>query len=277
MKKSFVIFSLSLAALAGAAQRYDSGISDLIRRERLSPQEAATVYAISRGLGIDTYQVLRERNVPLAHVWDLAPAFYISQKTRLSVREIWDLHRRGADWQDIESGRYDYRGRGRNDNGRGGYYDDGYDNGGYRQGDPVAPGRPDRQGDQGRRQGDQGYGRDNRQQGDLGDILRRRDDQYGRNGRYDRDDAYVERVWRQMLGRAFNSRAIGDWSWIRKGLYPNDLALAAHVSLITGADPDDVLYELSRTHNWEQVKRTFHVSNDWSRQDGRYRYDRRRG
>ena len=42
------------------------------------------------------------------------------------------------------------------------------------------------------------------------------------------------------------------------------------------ADPDDVLYELSRNHNWEQVKRTFHVSSDWSRQDGRYRYNRGR-
>jgi hypothetical protein len=260
-----------MGATAMLATGATAQMSELMRRQRLSETEAASAIAIARGLGLRLDYVARVGKDISAKIWELGPVFYISERNNLDPYRVWQEHRRGAGWMEIDRNRGSLLGRGRY--GSGGGYE--YGGGGYGYGS-----RGGYEYGGGRGQG--GYGDD--RYGDryddnyrtrrggladlIGDILGRRDDddyyrgnrdRYGRQG----DRAYEQRVWDQILQRAFNQNASRLWRYLDRGTHIGDLALASHVARIARTQPDRVMDELVRTKNWNRVRETFGISRDW--------------
>jgi hypothetical protein len=265
VKRTLLILGASAMLATGAFAQ----MNDLMRRERLSETEAASAIAISRGLGLRLDYVARVGKDISAKIWELGPVFYISERNNLDPYRVWQEHRRGTGWMEIDRNRGSLLGRG--GNGGGGY---GYGGGGY--GTPPR-GYDDNRGGFGDNRGPDRYGDRyddsyrNRRGGlaDLiGDILGRRDDddyyrgnrdRYGRNG----DRAYEQRVWDQIFQRAFSQNASRLWRYVDRGTHIGDLALAMHVSRVARTQPERVMDELVRTKNWNRVREHFGISRDW--------------
>ena len=123
MKRTLLTLSATAMLATGALAQID----DLIRRERMPETEAAAAVAISRGLGLRLDYVVRVKRELGQRVWDLGPVFYISERSNMDPRQIWNEHRRGASWMELD------RNRGYYGEGRGRYEDEyGYGSGGYR-------------------------------------------------------------------------------------------------------------------------------------------------
>lgn len=264
---------LTLGAAAMLATGAVAQMNDLMRRERLSETEAASAIAIARGLGLRLDYVARVGKDISAKMWELGPVFYISERNNLDPYQVWQEHRRGAGWMEIDRNRGSILGRGRNDYGYGTPPRRGYDDG--------RGGFADNHGDSRDRYGDN-RGRDrygeryddeyrNRRGGladVIGDILGRRDDDdyyRGNRGRYGRqgDRAYEQRVWDQIFQRAFNQNASRLWRYLDRGTHIGDLALAMHVARVARTQPERVMDELVRTRNWNRVREHFGISRDW--------------
>ncbi|MBA3727109.1 MAG: hypothetical protein H0W86_11865 [Armatimonadetes bacterium] len=270
MKRNSVLLATGLL-LCGASSAFSATIRDIIRQERLSPQEAAAVVAISKGVGVSTNEVLKARKDLREKAWDLAPAFFIAERTRQSPRTIWQEHERGASWQSLERDRNtDYGRRKKEKRDR---YDDGYR---YDDGDHRYDDDNDRYDDRNRGQG-------GGLEDVLGDVLGRRrndryDDQYDyRNDRNYADRDYERRVWDQILERAYKVDANRLWRWVEQGMNEGDLSLAAHVGKLARVDPNEVLYELERNRkSWNRVREIYGISSDWERRERRPRNNRDR-
>jgi hypothetical protein len=254
-------------------------MDDLMRRDRLSETEAASAIAIARGLGLRLDYVVRVKRDLSTQMWNLAPVFYISERGNMDPRQIWQMHRRGAGWMEIDSG------RGRNYGGRNEDY--GYQgrDRGNRNDDDYGYGRdPYGQDPSGRDPYDRDpYGRDrydnNGRRGGLADLVddilgRRDDDSFYRNNRdrYGRqsDKQYEQRVWDQILRRAYNQNTSRLWRYVDRGAHIGDIALAVHVARIARVQPERVMDELMRTHNWNRVRETFGIARDWESRDRNY-------
>lgn len=259
----------TLGATAVLANGAVAQIDDLMRRDRLSETEAASAVAIARGLGLRLDYVVRVKNDLRTQMWNLGPVFYISERTNQDPRQIWQEHRRGTGWMEIDRGRGsgNYRGRG--------------DEHGYQT--PPRRGRDD---DERYRQDPyerDPYSRDRYEDGyrnqrgglaDLvGDILGRRNDdddfysnnrdRYGRQG----DKSYERQVWDQIFRRAFNQSTSRLWRYVDRGAHIGDLALASHVARVARVEPERVMDELMRNRNWNRVREHFGISRDWESRD----------
>jgi hypothetical protein len=249
-------------------------INDLIRRERMPETEAAAAVAISRGLGLRLDYVVRVKRDLGPRVWDLGAVFYISERNNVDPRRVWEEHRRGASWLELDRDR---------DRGRGGYGSGGSGGYGGRGGygnEPRGRGNWDDDNDFYRNRYDDQY-RDRR--GGLADLLgdilgRRDDDNYYRDnrGRYGRnnDKQYEQQVWDQVLRRAFGHGVSRTWRYLDRGAHIGDLAMASHIARVGQTQPERVMDELMRTRNWNRVRERFNVGPDWESR-GRYRNDDR--
>jgi len=268
-------------------------MNDLMKRERLSETEAASAIAIARGLGLRLDYVARVGKDLNAKMWELGPVFYISERSNLDPYRVWQEHRRGTGWMEIDRNRDRDLGWGRNDPGYGtpprGGYDDrggfGDNRGGFADNhgdnrDRYRDRNDDNQDRYGDRYDDQYRNRRGGLADIIGDILGRRDDddfyrgnrdRYGRQG----DRAYEQRVWDQILQRAFNQNASRLWRYLDRGTHIGDIALASHVARVARTQPERVMDELLRTHNWNRVRETFGISRDWETRE-RNRNDRGR-
>jgi hypothetical protein len=262
--------SLFLLAAASLAMSKDMTVGMLIRHERLSPEDAASTYALSRALGVPQDFVLwakRELNKP---VWQLGPALNIAARQRTDPRYIWSLHQRGYSWVELERERIDdrygrreeYPGRGRD--GWNDYRDRIQGGGGIGDiageilGGDARSSRPDGRGYDGPyedRRGGYGGRAGNRPYGDARYL----------------DEQYETRFWTSALRRAFGidvSRVYRYGQSNRDG----DLAIAAHIAKLGRASIEDVLYEHSRFRNWNRTRAVFGITSDWDRFDTRQRY-----
>jgi hypothetical protein len=126
-KSTVLLLTTVFAALSAQAfgQRFDS-IRPIMEKERVSPQEAAAVLAISQGTGMSPGVVVRVKDKARAKLWDMGPAFYIGQITGSDPAYIWREHERGASWDQLEGygRRYDDNRRPKKPKNRGGLYDD---------------------------------------------------------------------------------------------------------------------------------------------------------
>jgi hypothetical protein len=253
-------------------------IDELIRRERMPETEAASAVAISRGLGLRLDYVVRVKRDLGPRAWDLGPVFFISERNNMDPRQVWNEHRRGTSWMEIDR----ERGRGYG-GGRGSNYGGGYGSG---YGEPTRGGGNWDNDDFYRNRYDDQYR--NRRGGlsDLiGDILGRRDDDnYYRDnrGRYGRDNdkQYTQRVWDQILQRAHGHGVSRTWRFLDRGAHIGDLAMASHIAQVARTQPERVMDELMRTRNWNRVRERFGIGPDWQsrgryRDDDRYRNDDR--
>jgi hypothetical protein len=272
---------LTLGASATLATGALAQIDELIRRERMPETEAAAAVAISRGLGLRLDYVVRVKRDLGPRVWDLGPVFYISERHNIDPRQVYNEHRRGASWMELDRGR-GYYGDGR---GRGRGYDDGYGYGsgsGYGSGyGNYEPNRGDNWDDDyyRNRYDDQYRGRRGGLSDLIGDILGRRDDDgYYRNnrGRYGRDNdkQYTQRVWDQILQRAYGHGVSRTWRFLDRGAHIGDLAMASHIARVARTQPERVMDELMRNRNWNRVRERFGIGRDWESR-GRYRDDDR--
>jgi hypothetical protein len=277
----------TLAATALLATGAMAQMNDLMRRDRLNETEAGSALAIARGLGLRLDYVVRTRRELGTQMWNLAPVFYISERSNMDPRRVWQERRRGASWMELDRNR-GYYGSGRHgdrddDFGDPREWDDRYRNDPYRGDDryrdPYGDDRyrndpyyNDRYDDQYR----------NRRGGlaDLvDDILGRRDndDYYSNNrNRYGRgsDRQYEQRVWDQILQRAYGHNTSRTWRFLDRGMHIGDIALASYVARVASVQPERVLDELARTKNWSRVRERFGIGSDWESR-GRYRGDDR--
>lgn len=253
MKRNQIVigaFAGLLVVAASANAQRNLSIGELVQYRKVSPQEAATIVAISRGLNIPSEYVLMQSQGMLGQVWSQAPAFSISERYRIPVREVWNKKLRGMSWDQIENdasrfGRYDSRGsRDRDWN---------WDDSQRREWDNL-PRKND----------------DNR--GGIDDILRRREDDRYRPS--NRNEDYERRVWEQLLDRTFGRDASRATWWTERRLHYGDIALAGHVARVAKVNIDDVLYHLTRTHNWNVIRNDFGIDRTWERQTQRPRWDR---
>lgn len=268
---------LTLGATAMLATGALAQIDELMRRDRLGELEATTAVAIARGLGLRLDYVVRVKRELGTEMWNLGPVFYISERSNLDPRQIWNEHRRGAGWMEIDR-----------DRGRGSILRDGY-------GEPRRGERDDeyRYGDD--RYGDDRYGENrfpdrndryddayrNRRGGlaDLiGDILGRRDNddyyrenrgRYGRNG----DREYEQRVWDEILRRAHGHGVGRTWQFLERGARIGDLVMASHIARVARTQPERVMDEFMRNRNWNRVRERYNIASDWESQ-GRNRNTR---
>lgn len=264
MKRTLLILG-AVTTLAGSAT---AQVNELMRHERMSETEAASVVAIARGLGLRLdYVVWVDRELK-GKPWELGPVFYISERNNLDPIRVWQEHRRGVGWMEIVRGRNNY---GYGMPPRGGY-GEGHRGFGDNHGDS-----PDRYGD---RYDDDYSNRRGGLAGPIDEVLGRRDDdayyrdnrsRYGRNS----DGAYEERVWDQLLQRAYGQDASKLWRYLDRGTHIGDLALASHLAKVVRTRPERVMDELLRTHDWNRVREIFGVSRDWETR-GRYWNDRGR-
>ncbi|MEO7453335.1 MAG: hypothetical protein ABIV13_01065 [Fimbriimonadales bacterium] len=256
---------LTLGATAMLATGALAQIDDLIKRERMPETEAAAAVAISRGLGLRLDYVVRVKKDLRPRVWDLGPVFYISERNNVDPRRVWEEHRRGASWMEIDRD----RGRGGNGgySGRGGYGNEPYGRGNWDDDNDFYRDRYD----------DQYRNRKGGLSDLLGDILGRRDDDnYYRDnrGRYgrDTDKQYEQQVWDQILRRASGHGVSRTWRYVDHGAHIGDIAMASHIAQIARTQPERVMDELMRTRNWKRVREKFNIGSDWESR-GRYRDD----
>ena len=273
---------LSLGATVLLATGALAQIDDLMRRDRLSETEAASAVAIARGLGLRLDYVVRVKRELGTQMWNLGPVFYISERNNVDPRQVWQEHRRGAGWMELDRNRgRDWLGRGGNSYGYGtpprrgdDYYEDEYYGDDYRNRGGFDDNRyQDRYDDSYR----------NRRGGlsdIIGDILGRRDDddyyrnnrnRYGRQG----DRQYEQRVWDQILRRAHGHGVNRTWRYLDRGLHIGDLAMASHLARVARTQPERVLEELLRDRSWRRVRDRLGISDDWETR-GRYRNERGR-
>ena len=275
---------LSLGATALLATGAFAQIDDLMRRDRLSETEAASAVAIARGLGLRLDYVVRVKRELGTQMWNLGPVFYISERSNIDPRTVWQEHRRGAGWMELDRNRgRDYIGRRGDDYGYGTppprrgdddyrYEDERYENERYREGGFGDYRNQDRYDDAYRNR-----------RGGLSDIIddilgRRDDDDYYRNNRtrYGRqgDRQYEQRVWDEILKRAHGHGVNRTWRYLDRGLHIGDIALASHVARVARTQPERVLDELIRNRNWRRVREHFGIADDWETRD-RYRNENR--
>jgi hypothetical protein len=229
MMKTQLALAIALLGLTSSYAQPDMSMSELMRCERLGAYDAASITAISRGLNLDANYILRTQQALRVSAWKLAPAFYISEATGRSVRDVLSEHYRRT-WDEIESG----------------YYSDP-----RRTAAPRHPGYSD------------AYDYDNSYRS-------------SRSRRVVVDDREYERkLWERLLGRGYGRAAAESVCWIDRGRSFADLALAAHVGRVSGADPNDVLFEFSRVRSWERVRQMFGLSTDWGTRERRVRYSPR--